>query len=70
MQVDFPRALEDYNAALELSPDLAVALYNRGTVKYRMGDYAEAEKDLKRAAEAEPDNKEFQEGLSECQKQL
>ena len=40
MQVDFYKAIEDYNLALKYQPKLSEALYNRGTINYRMGNVA------------------------------
>lgn len=70
LQVDFDDAIFDYTKALQLDPSLAVAYYNRGTVHYRLGDFQPAVKDLLEAVRLEPENKEFQEGLQECQRML
>ena len=70
MQVRFEDAVADYDEALGLDPDLAVAFFNRGTIKYRMGKYEEAAKDLQVAVDKEPDNAEFKEGLQNCQDQV
>ncbi len=70
MKVDFDGAIEDYNRALELDPDLFVARYNRGTVNYRMGRFKAAEGDLTEACRAQPDNREFAEGLRACQDEI
>ena len=69
MQVRFDDAVTDYDEALVLDPDLAVAYFNRGTIKYRMGKHEEAAKDLQVAVDKEPDNGEFKEGLKNCQEQ-
>merc|ERR1711860_3474 len=42
MQVEFEAALEDYNKALDVFPDFAVARYNRGTIFYRMSKFDKA----------------------------
>ncbi len=68
LRVDFPGAVEDYSTALELEGDFAAALYNRGTVLYRMGRFAEALRDLERAAGLDADNPEFREGLEACRR--
>eukprot|EP00096_Caligus_rogercresseyi_P001804 TRINITY_DN13056_c0_g1_i1.p1 TRINITY_DN13056_c0_g1~~TRINITY_DN13056_c0_g1_i1.p1 ORF type:complete len:127 (+),score=42.74 TRINITY_DN13056_c0_g1_i1:40-420(+) len=70
MQVDFPGALEDLNTALSLSPDLAIAFYNRATIKYRMGEFKEAMADFKLAVDKCPDKQEYRKGLEDCQKEL
>ncbi|XP_046990853.1 uncharacterized protein LOC124595963 isoform X3 [Schistocerca americana] len=36
LQVNFDGAIEDYDKAIAIDPDLAVAYYNRGTVFYRL----------------------------------
>ena len=65
--VEFYLALEDFDRALELSGGrLASALYNRATITYRMGSYAEAEADFQAAVELEPSNAEFLAGLAGC----
>ena len=35
-------AIADYNKAIELDPQLAVAFYNRGMAYYQKGQYSEA----------------------------
>ena len=37
LSVDFPGAVSDYSRALERDPSFAVAWYNRGQVRYRLG---------------------------------
>ena len=37
--VDFDDAINDYTAAIERNPNLAVAHYNRGQVHYRLGEF-------------------------------
>lgn len=37
--VDFEDAINDYTAAIKTNPNLAVALYNRGQVHYRLGEF-------------------------------
>ena len=66
MQVDFPGALQDLEAALELAPGLAAAHYTWATVTYRLGGYSKALPAFQRAVELEPGNREFQEGLAGC----
>ena len=70
MQVEFEAALEDYNKALDLSPNLAVARYNRGTILYRMSKFEKAKEDLHMAVDAEASNKEYLEALEKCQAEL
>jgi tetratricopeptide (TPR) repeat protein len=70
MQVDFDRAVEDYDRAVELDPTLAAARYNRATIKYRMGKFSEALVDFEAACQMEPNNSEFAEGTAECKRAL
>ncbi|CAI8032354.1 Tetratricopeptide repeat protein 32 [Geodia barretti] len=37
LSVDFPGAIADYSTAMERDPGFAVAWYNRGQVRYRLG---------------------------------
>jgi tetratricopeptide (TPR) repeat protein len=70
MQVDFWPAVAAYDCALRANPNLAAAHYNRATVLYRMGSFAEAEAGFLRAVNLERGNVEFQEGLAACRKCL
>ncbi|XP_065560805.1 tetratricopeptide repeat protein 32-like [Artemia franciscana] len=70
MQVDFYKAIEDYNLALKYQPKLSEALYNRGTINYRMGWFDLAVKDLELATTINPNNPEFKEGLANALEQL
>ena len=44
----------------------AIVLYNRGTIRYRMGCFSDALGDLEIASKSEPDNEEFKEALMKC----
>ena len=44
----------------------SILLYNRGTIRYRMGCKEDALKDLEIALQIDPDNEEFKEALSKC----
>lgn len=44
-------ALEDFNKALEISPDFAIALYGRGCVQLVLGEWEESRKDIENASE-------------------
>ncbi|NJM86388.1 MAG: tetratricopeptide repeat protein [Hydrococcus sp. RU_2_2] len=44
-------ALADYNQALQLNPNYANAYYNRGIVRYQMGDRQGSIQDLQKSAE-------------------
>jgi tetratricopeptide (TPR) repeat protein len=70
MQVNFWPAVAAYEAALGEDASLAAAHYNRATVLYRMGMFAEAETGFGRAVELDGSNVEFLEGLSACRKVL
>lgn len=37
LSVDFPGAIADYSEALERDSEFAIAWYNRGQVRYRLG---------------------------------
>ncbi|CAB4066479.1 unnamed protein product [Lepeophtheirus salmonis] len=69
MQVDFTSALKDYDQAIQLCPSLAIAYYNRATIKYRMGHFKDAITDFKVAVDKCPDNEEYRKGLEECEKE-
>ena len=68
MQVDFSGAVADYSLALCADPTLSAALYNRGTVHYRLGRFELALVDFERACHHQPENQEFREGLRACQR--
>ena len=44
----------------------AIILYNRGTIRYRMGCKEDALKDLEIALQTDPENEEFKEAVSKC----
>ena len=44
----------------------AIVLYNRGTIRYRMGCFSDALGDLELALKSEPDNEEFKEAFMKC----
>ncbi|KAK7793674.1 hypothetical protein R5R35_013154 [Gryllus longicercus] len=70
MQVEFDSAIDDYNKAIEINPNLGVAYYNRATVLYRLGDFEAAYKDMIKAVDMEPNNIEFQNGLEACKQNV
>ncbi len=70
LRVDFSGAVCNYSSALSLDPGLSVALYNRGTVHFRMGRLEQAARDLGRAVHRCPDNRDFAEGLRACQQEM
>lgn len=53
---DFPRALEDYNRALQLQPNLLAAHNNRGVVYTSTGEYALALTDFNNALDLDGDS--------------
>ncbi|WP_210588863.1 tetratricopeptide repeat protein [Streptomyces sp. GESEQ-35] len=53
---EYPRALEEYDRALELDPGLALAHYGRGLTHQLMGDFPAALTALDRAVELAPDS--------------
>ena len=44
-------AIADYDAALRINPDFALAYYNRGLVRREMGDSQGGEEDFRKARE-------------------
>ena len=46
MKGEYDAALRDYDRALALKPDLAIALKNRGRAQFYLGKFPESEKDL------------------------
>jgi tetratricopeptide (TPR) repeat protein len=55
----FDRALDDFNAAIALSPNESLAYYNRGNVYYDLGRFARAARDYSAALKLDPDNALF-----------
>jgi lipoprotein NlpI len=53
---DKAKATEDVDAALRLAPDDAFAVYERGLLRFRIGDFAGAAGDLAKAADARPED--------------
>jgi lipoprotein NlpI len=53
---DKTRAFNDIEAALRLSPDDPFATYERGLLRYRTGEFADAASDLAKAADAKADD--------------
>ena len=51
----YDKAIEDFNKAIELNPDLAVAYYNRGNTYVELGEYDRAIKDYDKAIELNKD---------------
>ncbi len=56
---DYVGAIDDYNKAIELYPNYAIAYYNRGGAKYDLQDYAGAIEDYNKAIELDPKCKHF-----------
>ena len=48
---DFRGAIQDYNQAIQINPDYALAYYQRGLAHSNLGDEQEAIKDFRQAAE-------------------
>ena len=44
----------------------AIILYNRGTIRYRMGCHDDALKDLENALQMDPENEEYKEAVTKC----
>jgi tetratricopeptide (TPR) repeat protein len=51
---DYKGAIADYNKAIQLKPDYALAYYSRGTVKYNLTDYKGAITDYNKAIQLNP----------------
>jgi tetratricopeptide (TPR) repeat protein len=68
LTVDFYGAIQDYTAAIELDPSLAVSYYNRGQIQYRMGRFKLAIEDLERALEVDPNFTDAQDNLRQARK--
>ena len=52
---DYTKILSDYNQAISINPDLAIAYYNRANLKVRAKDFKGALFDYNRAIKLEPD---------------
>jgi tetratricopeptide (TPR) repeat protein len=50
----FDKALTDYDQAIDLNPDYAVALNNRAWVYFKLGRASEGERDVERALQLSP----------------
>src|SRR5436189_5318220 len=53
---EYDRAIEDYDQAIRLDPNLAAAFTNRGAVYTEKQEYDRAMQDLDRAIELDPDD--------------
>ena len=63
---DYPKALADYTAGLQLDPKVAFGYVNRGAVYFRLGRFAESVADFDKGIELLPDErpKLWQRGIS------
>ncbi|MDB9394841.1 tetratricopeptide repeat protein, partial [Microcystis aeruginosa] len=52
---DYQGAIADYNQAINIKPDYALAYNNRGNAKYDLGDYQGAIADYNQAINIKPD---------------
>ena len=52
----YQKAIDTYDKAIELKPDLHIAYYNRGLVKFELKQYNEAIDDFNKAIKLEPDD--------------
>ncbi|MGA9751428.1 MAG: protein kinase [Acidobacteriota bacterium] len=62
--LDYPRALDEFAAALTLQPNNSDALYGRGAVLRRMGRWEESAETQRKACELDPKNIPFLENLA------
>lgn len=60
---DFDAAVAAYSQALEIDPDLHVALYGRSAAHVKLNDLAAAQVDIERALEISPENALSHQGL-------
>ena len=65
-QVKFQEAKQDYDLGISLYPGEGSIYYNRSTILYRMGAYAQALPGFEKAVELNPENIEFKAGLKSC----
>ncbi len=49
-------AMEDFNQALRLDPELATAYYNRGFIRFELKDYQQAIENFNQAIQLNPEN--------------
>jgi tetratricopeptide (TPR) repeat protein len=52
---DYPRAIEEFDAAIEGDPELALAYWRRAEAREALGDLDAAKSDRARAVELDPD---------------
>ena len=52
---EYVKALEEYDLAIKLKPDFALAYLRRGIVCFQVKQYTKAEEDLKKALKIDPD---------------
>ena len=67
---DYSGAIDDYNKAIELYPNYAIAYYNRGGAKYDLKDYAGAIADYNKAIELDSKCKHFYYFRAKVRKEL
>ena len=53
---EYEKAIEDYNKAIELDPNLAGVYYNRGNAYFYLKQYEKAIEDFDKAIELNPNN--------------
>lgn len=56
LQGDYALAIRDYDMAIEIAPDFAVALNNRAWAYYKSGGIDNADRDVARALELSPES--------------
>ena len=61
----YEEAIEDFDRALEIDPEYALAFSNRGYVKYKLTLLDDALEDVKKAIALDPDDVYFYENLAE-----
>ena len=66
----YERAISDYNKAIELNPNFALAYNNRGWAYYCLKKYQQALKDFDKAIELNPNNTQAKNNRAACLKAM
>jgi len=63
---EYDRAIEDYNKAIELNPDLAEAYNNRGIAYAKLGEHDRAREDMLRAGNLFTNERRIEYAIRAC----
>jgi tetratricopeptide (TPR) repeat protein len=66
----YDRAIEDYNAALRIDPNYALAYGNRGFAYYMKADYQRAIADYTQTLKLDPNHTDAKKWLEEARKKV